>query len=235
MLKAVTFNIHKFYDLFNLRYTLEPLRGFLREHNFDIVFLQEVRGVHPKGKRSDFSKDPLEFLADQVWSDFAYGKNAIYTGGHQGNAMLSKYPLLSWSNHDISNHSLERRSLLHGRVEVEGKELELFCTHLDLTQWGRQRQVIKIREIISKEVKGKSSIIFGGDFNDWNGKIKNSLQKIGLLSIEPFKTYPSKLPFLELDRVFYRNIVIVDQGAVTDKKARSLSDHIPLYCEFELR
>jgi hypothetical protein len=44
----------------------------------------------------------LEFLADEVWSYRAYGKNAVYDHGHHGNAILSKMPFTYHSNHDIS-------------------------------------------------------------------------------------------------------------------------------------
>ena len=43
-----------------------------------------------------------EFLADTMWSDFAYGRNAVYPQGHHGNAVLSRYPIEHYENRDVS-------------------------------------------------------------------------------------------------------------------------------------
>ena len=43
-----------------------------------------------------------EFLADTIWSQYAYGRNAVYDNGDHGNALLSKFPITHYENHDIS-------------------------------------------------------------------------------------------------------------------------------------
>lgn len=43
-----------------------------------------------------------EFLADTMWSDYAYGRNAVYPEGHHGNAVLSRFPIEYYENRDIS-------------------------------------------------------------------------------------------------------------------------------------
>ena len=69
------------------------------------MFLQEVLGEH--GKHASRYEDwpatsQYEFLADSMWSDFAYGQNAVYPDGHHGNALLSKYPIKASRNLDVS-------------------------------------------------------------------------------------------------------------------------------------
>lgn len=34
--------------------------------------------------------------------DFAYGRNAVYTQGHHGNAILPQFPIVHFANHDMS-------------------------------------------------------------------------------------------------------------------------------------
>ena len=55
-----------------------------------------------------------DFLAEGVWPNTAYGGNAIYDHGHHGNAILSRFPILSSHNQDISELRFERRGMLVG-------------------------------------------------------------------------------------------------------------------------
>ncbi len=57
-----------------------------------------------------------EFLADTMWSDYAYGRNAVYPEGHHGNAVLSRFPIEYYENRDISVGNGEKRGLLYCRI-----------------------------------------------------------------------------------------------------------------------
>ena len=62
----------------------------------DVIFLQEVLGhheVHKKRVNSWPEQSQFEYLAHELWPHFAYGKNAVYTDGHHGNAILESIPL----------------------------------------------------------------------------------------------------------------------------------------------
>jgi hypothetical protein len=48
-----------------------------------------------------------EFLADQMWQDHAYGRNAIYDAGEHGNAILSRFPILRWENQEYRRTALK--------------------------------------------------------------------------------------------------------------------------------
>ena len=54
-------------------------------------------------------KPQHEFIADQVWREVAYGKNAVSQHGHHGNAVLSRFPIVAHENLDISAHAFESR------------------------------------------------------------------------------------------------------------------------------
>ena len=87
-LRVMTVNVHKGFTFFNRRFMLRELRDAVREVGSDLVFLQEVHGAAER-----LGVPQYEFLADQIWPAFAYGRNAVYTGGEHGNALLSKYQL----------------------------------------------------------------------------------------------------------------------------------------------
>ncbi|MFN7087166.1 MAG: endonuclease/exonuclease/phosphatase family protein, partial [Burkholderiales bacterium] len=116
ILRVATYNIHKGFSPFAHRMAIHELRDKLRGLDSDVVFLQEVHGNQERhaARYENWPDIPqYEFLADSVWQDFAYGKNAIYDAGHHGNAILSRYPIKRWDNEDISSHRFERRGLLH--------------------------------------------------------------------------------------------------------------------------
>jgi len=149
-LHIATYNIHKGFSNFNRRMVVHELRERLRQLGADLVFLQEVQGNHSRHAEriADWPEAPqYEFLADSVWQDFAYGRNAVYDQGHHGNAVLSRYPIVRWENKDISAHALEARGLLHCEIEVVGwrSTLHCVCVHLGLTNRARRLQLTALR------------------------------------------------------------------------------------------
>ena len=114
--KVLTVNVHKGFTTFNRRFMLHELREAVRDVAADLVFLQEVLGTHHRHARrfANFPQVPhYEFLADTIWSQYAYGRNAVYDNGDHGNALLSKFPITHYENHDISISGPERRGMLH--------------------------------------------------------------------------------------------------------------------------
>ncbi len=140
--------------------------------NAEIVFLQEVQGHHARGALR-FEHWPAmpqhEFIAGDLWNDFAYGKNSIYEHGHHGNAILSRYPILRWENVDISAHAFESRGLLHCELAVPNlnQPLHAICLHLALNESGRRKQIHQLSERIRRMVPDSAPLIIAGDFNDW--------------------------------------------------------------------
>lgn len=239
-LKVVTLNIHKGLSLFNRRVVIHELREGLNRIGADIVFLQEVQGLNersalrfgswPKGAQH-------EFLASEGW-EHAYGRNAVYAHGHHGNAILSRFPILSSDNHDVSNHRFERRGLLHCRIAVPGlaAPLDCACIHFSLGERGRRRQLASLASHLpgSRELP----MIVAGDFNDWRQSASRTLfSGLGLveasvaLNGKPAKTFPSILPLLHLDRIYVRGFEVLGAKAHRGVPWRLLSDHLALSAE----
>ena len=137
-LRLLTVNAHKGFTLFNRRFILHELREAIRATQADIVFLQEVLGAHHRHARR-LAKWPTisqyEFLADTIWPEYAYGRNAVYPYGHHGNAVLSKFPIAHYDNIDVSvGPKEESRGLLHCvlRPPNLGVDLHAICVHLGL-------------------------------------------------------------------------------------------------------
>lgn len=242
-LRVLTYNMHKGFCFYSRQYVLAELRQAIRRVNADIVFLQEVMGVHPeKVDGPDFGAQ-FEYLADEIWPHFAYGKNAVYSAGHHGNAILSKYPFKAYENINVSTNPLEKRGLLHAVVELNGAEEEahLVCLHLDLLARGRRQQIRSLIESVRERVDAKVPLIVAGDFNDWQQKFSDPLfGQLGLNEAgvivhgEHPKTFPSWRPFLALDRVYVRGFEVWSHHVLHGSPWRNMSDHAAVVVDVEL-
>ena len=243
-MKVLTVNTHKGFTAFNRRFILPELREAVRETKADLVFLQEVLGLHEKhSSRYDHwpQVSQYEFLADSIWSDFAYGRNAVYPDGHHGNAVLSKYPIKSYRNLDVSITGPERRGLLHCVLQVPGHDqVHAICVHLSLLESHRQLQIVLLNQLL-KSLPPCDPVIIAGDFNDWRMHANAALSQRDDLH-EVFerhhgklaKTYPARWPLLRLDRIYLRNASSQNPTILGSKPWTHLSDHLPLAVEVHL-
>lgn len=245
-IKVLTVNIHKGFTFFNRKFILPELRDAVRKVGADVVFLQEVTGTNVKhsDKFDNYPETPhYEFLADSIWSQFAYGRNAVYTHGDHGNAVLSKFPIVKFDNHDVSVNGPERRGLLHCELQIPGRGLNLhaICVHLSLTEAHRTLQMDSLCKLIHANVPPQAPVVVAGDFNDWRLKANAQLAE-GADLHEVFmqahgksaKTFPARRPLLRLDRIYVRNAIGHKPVVLPHKPWSHLSDHAPLAAEIEL-
>ncbi len=212
VLHIATYNIHKGFSHFNRRVVIHELRERLRHLNPDIVFLQEVQGLHQHhaDRHANWPEAPQhEFLAADVWNTVAYGRNAIYDHGHHGNAILSRFTLLDVYNQDVTHLRFERRGLLHCRLilpAVEGGEegggereeagkngaghrgsatvVHCVCVHLSLFARSRRQQMEALAGYVEQFVPTGAPLIIAGDFNDWRNHADTLLaRRLGLTEV----------------------------------------------------
>ncbi len=244
--KIITLNAHKGFTFLNRRFILHELRAAVREVGADIVFLQEVLGSHEhhSARYANWPDHPqYEFLADTIWPQFAYGRNAVYPHGDHGNALLSKFPILTHVNRDVSVGSPEKRGLLHCTLEIPGQAtiVHAICTHLGLRESHRQKQLELLCRLIETDVPADAPLLVAGDFNDWREKASSVLARRAGLS-EAFlqvrgrtpRTFPARCPLLPLDRIYTRNVQVDAPQVLTGKPWSHLSDHAPLVAQVTL-
>ena len=243
-LKVLTINTHKGFTFFNRRFILPELRDAVRSAGADIVFLQEVHGSHD-GHASRYANWPeqphYEFLADSIWNDFAYGRNAVYPEGDHGNALLSKFPILRHQNLDVSIRGPERRGLLHCILEVPGQqELHAICVHLGLREHQRTQQLGLLCDLLGT-LPASAPVVIAGDFKDWRLRANLTLARCNGLH-EAFeqaygtvaKSFPARWPLLRLDRIYVRNASTHEPRILSTRPWSHLSDHAPLAVEIRL-
>lgn len=237
--RVLTVNVHKGFTTFNRRFILHELRDAVRRVSADLVFLQEVLGTHAQhgDNFENFPQEPhYEFLADSIWPDFAYGRNAVYTNGHHGNALLSKFPIISCENHNISISGPERRGMLHCTLQPPNRKhpIHAVCVHLSLQESHRQQQLQRVSDLVNT-FNPKDAVVVAGDFNDWRERAhdvlrsKADLHEVFVQSTgQALKTFPANMPLLTLDRIYVRNACVHTPIYLPRTPWNKLSDHAPL-------
>ena len=241
--RILTVNMHKGFTFFNRRFILPELRDAVHTMDSDLVFLQEVHGTHQThAKRySNWPPTPqYEFLADAMWPQFAYGRNAVYPDGDHGNALLSKFPILRHDNLDVSVGVHEQRGLLHSVLDVPGhREVHAICVHLGLREGHRQKQLELLCTLLDALPKD-APVIVAGDFNDWRLRADAVLANAGMQEVfmqhygAPARSFPARWPLLCLDRIYIRNAQSHEPQVLSTRPWSHLSDHAPLAVEVRL-
>ena len=244
--KVLTVNIHKGFTFFNRKFILAELREAVRQVGADVVFLQEVSGSNAKHleKLDNYPESPhYEYLADSIWPQYAYGRNAVYTNGDHGNAMLSKFPIVRYENHDISISGPERRGMLHCELEIPGqsRSIHAICVHLGLIETHRTQQIKMLCNLVRKQIPAGAPVVVAGDFNDWRGRAHTQLARNArlrevFLSANGYaaRTFPARLPMLQLDRIYVRSTVSNTPILLPPTPWSHLSDHAPLAAEIHI-
>ncbi len=261
-LRVATYNIHKGVTGIRQRPRIHDVRLALQQIDADVVFLQEVQDRNERVQRRHPDSAPaaqLDFLAAGGYAYFAYGKNAVYPHGHHGNAILSRLRIGRFANHDISDHALERRGMLHAVAHVPGAgapDIHLICAHFGLVKGSRLRQARFVADFVEQQVPSDAPLIVAGDLNDWQRRVDREFRnRMGMIEVsdatpEPgwlarwfpwrkpltvARTFPAVAPWLTLDRIYVRGLRPVSAWVPRGLAWARRSDHAPLVAELELR
>jgi endonuclease/exonuclease/phosphatase family metal-dependent hydrolase len=236
-LRVVTYNVHRCKGL-DGRVRPDRVAKVLKEIDADIVALQEVvciPGGEPEG-------DQAHYIAREIGADFLFGENRKLWGGAYGNVVLSKLPMKTVKNHDLSVRGRERRGCLHIDVELAGRVLHVFNVHLGTAFLERRkqgRQLAGLDILLNNELKGPRLLL--GDFNEWAPGLTTKLLRAHMQSVDIKKhlrrrrTYPGVLPMFHLDHIYHdESMEVVGLTLHRTRTALVASDHLPLIAEFKL-
>lgn len=242
-IRVLSYNIHQGLTIHRRNIAISLLKEAIKSLGAQVVMLQEVAGsTKGTGRNRDLiSTFQLEELADAIWPYYAYQKNAISGGGFHGNAILSAYPIVTWEHVDLSVPLLDKRGLLHGEIRIPetGERFHALAVHLGLLQYERKLQLKKMCDYIRREIPGDAACFLGGDFNDWRQRASGGiLKRVGMheafyvTHLEHAKTFPSRLPLLRLDRIYFKNASLTRARCLKGQPWQFLSDHLPISADF---
>lgn len=199
--------------------------------NADVVALQEV----DSWPAEDGEPAQMEFLAHTVGLHAISGPTMERRGGHYGNALLTRLPILDVRKLDLTVNRREPRGALDVELDAHGAKLRVVATHLGLLPSERRFQVQRILEAISQDDEAQVTVLLG-DINEWFvfGRPLRWLHAWFGRGAGG-RTWPSWAPALKLDRIWakpcdaVRNVRVVASPA-----ARRASDHLPITAELLL-
>lgn len=239
-LRIATYNIHKGVQGLGpaKRLEIHNLVHAVEQFDADLVCLQEVRSHHRKLARH-FPGWPEQGQADYLLPEgyeAVYRTNALTRHGEHGNALLSRWPVVSTGHEDVSDHRFEQRGLLHVVVQVEGKAVHVIVVHLGLLAASRDRQIQRMGHYLAREVPAHERLVVAGDFNDWGDRLHQPMADLDLRTFEGIRlaTFPSRLPVLHLDRIYTRGLKPLHAQVPRGRAWARMSDHLPLIAEFAL-
>lgn len=161
-------------------------------------------------------------------------------GVEQTNVVFSRYPILDFKSIDLTLDKHEPRFAQLCMIELEGESVAIVNTHLGLNNHERQRQVRSILNLCeSLQARGCHRLIFAGDLNDWN---RAAHKKISQYFSESYyslhqklpRTFSSRISVLELDRIYFHGIKLLDSKIIKTPLTKKSSDHLALKSIFAL-
>ncbi len=238
ILRVATYNIHKGVQGLGIARRLEihNLGHAVEQFDADIICLQEVRKSH-KREALHFTHWPAlsqaDFLAPEGY-EAVYRTNAVTRHGEHGNALLSRWPVVSHQHEDMSDHRFEQRGLLHVELLVHGRVIHVVVVHFGLIPASRRRQAEQLCQFVTREIPVDAHLLVAGDFNDWGGRVDKAFSAVNLVAVKTSEalTYPSRLPMVQLDCIYARGLRPLSLEVPRGRIWGRMSDHLPLIAEF---
>ena len=203
----------------------------------DICGLNEVRNQ----ERVEGLCHQARFLAERLGYHYVFARAIDHAGGEYGNALLSRFPILSVALYPlivpegerVAGVRYENRVILDARLDVSGRELGVFVTHFGLYE---DEIALAAETLVTLARSCTIPLIVAGDFNVTPDHtaialLKTCLTDTAEITDDTLYTFPSHAPTKKID-------YILTSG---DMKTRSVtaphlltSDHKPLVAELEI-
>jgi endonuclease/exonuclease/phosphatase family metal-dependent hydrolase len=231
-LRVATYNIHTCVGVDGRR---DPARiaAVLREIDPDIACLQEVDA----SRRRDPAADQWAYLGEATGLTVVAGRAMSERCGRFGNAILTRFPVLSARTIDLSVGDYEPRAAIDADLLVGERVLRVLATHFGLRlaerRWQVDRLMAALGEAPAANRPAAHAVLLMGDLNEWRGRrgcLRALDPRLGPGALP--RTFPSWLPVLPLDRIYAAGPAVLREVQVyRSPLARLASDHLPLVAD----
>lgn len=134
-LRVLTWNVHSCIGT-DGRLDPDRVREHVRAIDPDIAALQEVDSRRDR-------RDGFDLLGNCLGKDLSNHRAVVRTirtaDGDYGHMLLSRWPISTWREHDITFGSREPRSMIEATIESDLGRINVLCLHLGLGR--RERQI----------------------------------------------------------------------------------------------
>jgi len=228
LFRVATYNVHKCKGM-DWRVSPARISEVIRRLESDILTSQEL--LLPQA----------EEISKRIGVPFIFGAARQHAGEPYGNALFTKFPVVSQESYDLTVLGREQRQCMRVSLRIpEAGEVHLFSVHLG-TSFGERRK--QARRLVSGGIlasdRFKTHRIVAGDFNEWTHGLTSQLLSERLQSadivmhLKRRRTYPGFAPFMHLDHIYYdRDFELRDMHLHRTKLSLVASDHLPLVATF---
>ena len=223
-LTIVSYNVHKCVGV-DKRFDPARIADVIAETGADILALQEAD--RRLGRRVGL----LDMAAIERRTGLRLLPLPTTPGGHgwHGNALLVRVGQPAGVRR-LTLPGGEPRGAVIADLEFPAGRFRVVAAHLGLLKRHRERQAQAILAALAEEAEVPTVVL--GDLNEWRPGQRSSLgaleRSFGHVRAAP-PTFPSRLPVLALDRMFWNRPGLVAAVEAHDTPlARLASDHLPL-------
>jgi len=233
-LRVMTYNIHHAQGLVT-KLDIKRIAGVIKDANPDLVALEEV---DVNTNRADKKDEPKEF-ATLTGLHAAFAKAIDVGGGDYGDAVLSRWPILSQKVIKLpKTGNREQRVALITRVQPEKlPEIVFVAVHLEHAyEPDRLAQAKTLKEALDQIPV--QSIILAGDFNATPGSDAIKVfTDAGWKSCtdDDDKTFPAPYPTKKIDFILLPPTTPFKVTKKDIPSERVASDHRPVVVYLELK
>jgi endonuclease/exonuclease/phosphatase family metal-dependent hydrolase len=212
----------------------ERVAAVLREVDADVIALQEVIGAGPSGVSH------IEEIGASLGMGWVMATTRHLRGHQFGNAVLSRFPVIHHSQHELTFKSCEERCLQRVDLQVHDHTLHVYNVHLGTAILERRYQAKRLATLVAdRHVSGPKIVL--GDFNEWMKGLTTSLLSEKLKSVDLGKyltrrrTYPGLFPIVHLDHIYYDGpLEIAHIELARTRLSLVASDHLPLVADIRI-
>lgn len=216
-----SYNIHRCVGS-DGRYDIERVGKVIRELGAHVVGLQEVESG------TSAQTDQASILAKATGFIPIPGPTILREDSRYGNVLLTACGVCDVEYVDLSISGRESRGAIDVLLQVEGREIRVILTHLGLDSRERRYQIGELTNRLDRHADLLTVLI--GDMNEWfplSRPLRALHQRLG--SVPALATFPSRWPFLALDRIWvWPQNALQSLCVHRSPLARIASDHLPL-------
>lgn len=231
-LRVLTYNVHRWRG-WDHRIRPDRILELLGRLDVDIAALQEV----VLSSDTHHRYPSAAAISHRLRRYCVLGPTRLHRGHLFGNLILSRFPIRTVAIYDLTYPRREPRSCL--RVDVAWAEsctLHVFNVHLGTSPAERRYQVAQLvsRHILQNPAVHGPRLLLG-DFNEWHPHGLEPLRSVRLRTWRTQATYPSWLPLLALDQIYFDGHFHLERlERIRTRTAHVASDHLPLVAELRL-
>ncbi len=218
----------------------EDVAEVLRQLDGDIVGLQEIDYFLERTDNCDQTK----YLAEKLGYTYYHFTYTVNKGkgleGQYGHAILSRYPIKELEDVEFAVQCGERRKYCRAVIDVSGKDLVFYNTHLTLSNPGRRFDLptnkifgqYQLMELLKRIYAEQVPTVLTGDFNLTFEKQQECVDVEKVYPLNGGKNFDVENPATRIDNIYLCNIEKHSDSVVYGE--RGASDHAWIYADIEI-